>query len=405
MGSGADRGVVRQAVGAGVVTAVVGYASSVAVVIQGLAAVGAGPAQITSALVALGVAMAVVAIPLSLRWRMPISAAWTTPGCALLAATGPVAGGFPAAAGAFMAAGGLIVLAGLWKPLGRLVQAIPGPIASAMLAGILIKFCLAPFLALGQSPSLVVPVLVLWLVVGRFARLYATPVAVAAAVAVIGMTSSFPAAPSGGWWPALEVVIPVFTWEAFVSLALPLFLVTMAAQNIPGLAVLGSFGYRPPAGTALTATGAASVIGALFGAPAVNLAAITAAICAGPEAGPDPARRWIAAVVGGVGYAVLAGLAAVAATVVIASPPLLIQAVAGLALFGAFGASAVAAFRDEAGRLPALVTFLATASGLSYGGIGPAFWGLVLGVGVHLLHTVRFTGTRVAEEKAGAVRP
>lgn len=390
----------RQAIWAGIVVALVGYASSVAVVIQGLGAVGATTAQIASALVALAFAKGLVAITLSLRWRMPVSVAWTTPGAALLVTTGAVAGGFAAAVGAFVTAAGLVVLAGLWRPLGRLVQAIPTPIASAMLAGVLLKFCVAPFAALADSPALAAPVFALWLLVGRFAKLYAVPAAVAAAIALIAWTT--PVLPGGGapWWPALEPVWPVFTWETTVSLALPLFLVTMASQNIPGLAVLAGFGYRPPAGTVLTVTGAASAAAALLGGLTVNLAAITAALCAGPDAGPRPERRYIAAVVAGVGYIAFAALAGLAATVVTASPPTLIQAVAGLALLGAFGNAALAAFRDEAERLPALVTFLTTASGIGYAGIGPAFWGLLLGVAVHLLHT-----GRPAPKALGAARP
>lgn len=324
------------AVGAGLLVALVGYASSVAVVIQGLSAVGASEAEIASALVALGIAKGAVAIGLSLYYRLPVSIAWTTPGAALLVSTGMVQGGFPAAVGAFAAVGILVVLTAFWRPLGRLIGAIPPAIASAMLAGILLKLCLAPFLALAELPLLAFPVLLAWLLVGRFAGLLAVPVALALAIALIAFTTPDLGLEGRNLWPGLVFVVPVWNWEALVGIALPLFIVTMASQNVTGLAVLSTFGYRPPVAPVLAATGLASVVAAPFGALTVNLAAITAALCAGPEAGADPARRYLAAVIGGVGYILLAGLAGIAAHLVAAAPPTLIQAVAGLALMAAF---------------------------------------------------------------------
>ncbi len=382
-----DSGLSWSAVATGGLVALVGYASSVAVVIQGLAGVGADTAQIASALAALGVSMGLAAILLASRQRLPISIAWTTPGMALLAATGPVAGGFPAAVGAFLVVAGLVMAAGLWSPLGRWIAAIPKPLANAMLAGILLKLCLAPFVALKQAPGLALLVLVTWAVVGRFARVYAVPAAVAVALAAMALSPTA----SGGFvsgfvLPSLSLVTPVFTWEALVGIALPLFVVTMASQNIPGLAVLATFGFTPRVPPVFLVTGALSALTAPFGAPTVNLAAITAALCAGPDADPNPARRWQAAVVGGVGYILLGGLAAVTATLVLNSPPILIEAVAGLALIGAFGGALLGAVQAEDERIPALMTLLVTASGLSFGGVGSAFWGLVFGGAMHLLH-------------------
>ncbi len=379
-------GLSPQAAGTGLLAALVGYASSVAVVIQGLTAVGATTGQIASALLGLGLAKGGTAIFLSLKLRMPISVAWTTPGMALLATATAVNGGFPAAVGAFVVVGALIMLAGLWAPLGRLVAAIPRPLASGMLAGIILKLCLAPFLAMGQAPGLALLILATWVLVGRFARLWAVPAAVA--VALAGMIWQTPL--TGLSWsaavPLFEPVTPVFTVEALVGIAIPLFIVTMASQNIPGLAVLNTYGYHPPTRPLFLVTGAASALTALVGSPAVNLAAITAALCAGPDAGPDTRRRWQAAVLCGVGYVLLAGLAAVAAVVVTRSPPILIEAVAGLALIGAFGGALLGAVSSEEDRTPALVTLLVTASGVGFAGIGSAFWGLVLGGGLYLLH-------------------
>ena len=376
-----------QAVAQGLLVALVGYASSVAILIQGLVAVGASVPQIASALVMIGILKGVVAIALSWWLRMPISIAWSTPGMALLATTGAVIGGFPAAVAAFIVVGALIMLTGLWTPLGRLVAAIPKAIASAMLAGILLKLCLAPFLALGKAPWVAGAILLTWLLFTRFARAYAVPAAVCVALVAMAFDAPFAGMGAGDFVPHLQFVMPVFTWEAMVNIALPLFIVTMAGQNLPGLAVLAVYNYRPPVAPLLMSTGAASAAGALFGMPTINLAAITAALCAGPDAHADPARRYVAGIVGGIGYVALAALAAIAAVLVARSPPVLIEAVAGLALIGAFGSAMLNAVQDEEGRLPGLVTFLMTASGLSLLGIGSAFWGLVVGLAVH--HVLR----------------
>jgi benzoate membrane transport protein len=373
---------------AGLIASLVGYGSSFVIVLQGLVGVGATPGEAASGLLAVGTAMGLAAIYFALRYRMPIAVAWSTPGAALLAATGPVAGGFPAAVGAFLIAGALVVIAGLWKPLGRAVLAIPAPIANAMLAGVLLEFCLAPFKAVAEVPALALPVIVVWAVVARFARLYAAPAAVAAAaimfvLSLYGIVPGTQAAPAGtsaaSLWPHLVWIAPVFSWSAVVSIALPLFLVTMASQNIPGFAVLRSNGYEPPTTPLLIGTGIASMASAPFGGHAVNLAAITAAICAGPDAHPDPARRYIAAVSSGVAYVVMGVLAPVAVGFISASPPILIEAVAGLALLGAFGSASLGFLNAPRERDAALVTFVATASGLSFFGIGAAFWGLVAG--------------------------
>jgi benzoate membrane transport protein len=377
----------QQAVMQGLIVALVGYASSVAVVVQGLRAMGAGPVEIASALVALSFAKGLLAIGLSLWTRMPISIAWTTPGMALLAVTPAAAAGFPTAVGAFIVAGGLILLTGLWPPLGRLIQKIPKAIANAMLAGILFKLCLAPFVALQQLPLIAGAVLLTWIVMMKFARLYAVPAAVAIAVAAIAWGGALKA--GGGLWPTLTLVTPVFTLDALISLAIPLYIVTMTSQNITGLAVLGTFDWKPDPKLGLAATGAVSALTAPLGAPTVNFAAITAAMCAGPDAHPDRDRRYVASVFAGLGYIALALLAGVTTTLVVTSSPILIEAAAGLALIGAFASATAGALQAEEDRIPAMAALLVTVSGLSLFGIGPAFWGLVAGCGLYAFFRLR----------------
>lgn len=371
----------------GLLVSLVGFASAAAVVIKGLEASGASPAEIASGLAVVTVVMGLVGVGLSVLTKMPVSVAWTTPGMALLATTGAVSGGFPAVVGAFVVTGLAIVVAGLWEPLGRMVTAIPRPIAAAMLAGILMKLCLAPFVALGRMPLAALAVLATWLVLFRFARLWAAPAAAAVALAILVSSEGGAAEAMAFHWPVPVLVMPVFDLQALVSVALPLFLVTMASQNIPGYAVLASNGYHPRFGPLLVATGLASAVTALLGAPTNNLAAITAALCAGPDAHPDAGRRWHVAVVAGLGYVAIAAFSAVAVGLVTRSSPLLVEAAAGLALLGALGAAMNGAIADEKERIPALLTFLTAASGLSFGGIGPAFWGLVVGLVVHVFLT------------------
>ncbi|OIQ93826.1 inner membrane protein YdcO [mine drainage metagenome] len=373
------------AVGAGLLAALVGYTSSVAVVLAGLDATGASPAQKISGLAAVTFAMGLSGIWLSLKTRMPISVVWTTPGMALVAATPAISGGYPAALGAFLLTALLVVLSGLFRPLGRWTTAIPRPLSAAMLAGILLELCLAPFQALARQPAAMLAILLTWAVVGRLARLFAVPAALAVALVMVAVKSPVAALLPAGLLPHLLWTAPHLTWGAAIGIALPLFIVTMASQNIPGLTVLHSYDYQPPVPPLFWGTGLVSALIAPFGGPTVNLAAITAALCAGPEAGQDRARRWQAAVAAGLAYMALAALAALTVGLIAGVSPLLIEAVAGLALLAALGQALKAAVAEEAARIPALVTFLVTASGFSAFGIGPAFWGLVLGGALHLL--------------------
>jgi len=367
----------------GVLTTFVGFASSFAVVLHGLQSVGATDAQAASGLMALSIALGLCAIVLSSVTRLPISIAWSTPGGALLASTGVVEGGFNAAVGAFLICALLIVIAGLFKPLGRAVAAIPAPLANAMLAGVLIGLCFAPVRAISFNALLGLPIALAWIVVGAFKRLWAVPAALAAFVLVVAFGVDIPDGALGSieqaLRPPVEFVMPVFNLPAFISIALPLFIVTMASQNIPGIAVLKVSGYAPKPGPLFSVTGLFSIVSAPFGGHAVNLAAITAAMCAGQDAHPDPARRYWAVLVSGISYVILGLLAGAVTTFVALAPPILIQAVAGLALVGAFSSSAMSAFQAQDSREAAAITFLVTASGVSFGGISGAFWGLLAG--------------------------
>ncbi|MGI5126789.1 benzoate/H(+) symporter BenE family transporter [Pseudonocardia sp. CA-107938] len=371
---------------AGVVSAVVGFAGAFAVVLTGLQAVGADPGRAASGLLAVSIASGVVAVVLGLRWRIPVVIAWSTPGAALLVAAGPQPGGFAAAVGAFLLCGALIVVTGLIAPLGRLVAAIPGHLAAAMLAGVLLPLCLAPVQALAQVPLLAAPVIVVWALVARFARPWAVPAALVVAIAGILWTGGLPAGAAVA--PAFVWTTPSFDPATLVGLGLPLFVVTMVSQNVTGMAVLAQYGFRPPWRTVLLATGAGTIAGAPVGGHAVNLAAISAALAAGPDAGPAE-QRWIASVTNGVVLAVLGFTAGVATAVFAASPPVLLEAVAGLALLGALASSIASAVAEPDGREAAAVTFVVTAAGVGFLGLGAAFWGLVAGVAMTLLHRRR----------------
>ena len=377
---------------AGVVTALVGFTSSFAVVLTGLDAVGADPAQAASGLLAVSLMMGLACVVLAWRYRMPITVTWSTPGAALLVATGTVEGGWPAAVGAFLVTAALILLTALWPALGALIARIPPSIAQAMLAGVLLPLCLAPITGLVANPWGVVPVVLTWLLFARLAPRWAVPFAfVAAAVVVaVSLTIEHAAFDPAVLLPRLEFTAPTFTVGALVGLALPLFIVTMASQNVPGVAIMRSFGYEVPWRPAMLVTGVGTALGATAGGHAINLAAISAALAASPDADPDPKRRWVAGVSTGVSYLVLAVFSAAFAALVVLAPTAVIPAVAGLALFAAFGSSVQQAIDDPGERIPAVVTFLVAASGIAVLGVSAAFWALVAGLLVRtVLHTRR----------------
>lgn len=378
-----------QPVLAGLLAALVGYASTFALLLAGFSAVGATPAEAASALFSLCLALAALNIIVAWRTRTPLSFAWSTPGAAFLLTLPVLKGGFATITGGFLMTAALIVLAGLLRPFARAVAAIPPAIANAMLAGILLTLCLAPLQALEAAPFLTLPIIAAWALGLVLFRRYAVPLAVLVTVIILAATTPMPPLAPDAAFPGLTLIAPVFTLEALFRLAIPLFVITMASQNLPGLAVMRANGYQVAPAPQFVLTGAASGLTALFGGHTVNLAAITAAIAAGPEAHADPARRWPAPVAAGLAYLALGLLAGLAAAFVSAAPPLLIQAVAGLALLTSLAGALGAGLADEEERLPAILTFVTTASGLSILGIGAAFWGLLAGIGLRLLLRLR----------------
>lgn len=371
-----------QPITAGIVSALVAFTSSFVVVLAGLPAVGATPAQAASGLMAVTILMGVGTVILAWWTRMPITVAWSTPGAALLVTTGAVEGGWPAAVGTFLVAGLLIVITGLVPPLGALISRIPTSVAQAMLAGVLLQLCLGPITGAVANPAGVVPVIVVWLVGIRFFPRWAVPAAflVAAVVVVVHVVTTDAEVAVASVIPRLEFVAPEFTVQAIIGLALPLYLVTMASQNVPGMAVMKGLGYDVPWRRAIVLTGVGSVVAAPAGGHGINLAAISAALTAGPEAGPEHGRRWIASVTSGF-LAILIGIgAATFGTLVTLAPEGVIVAVAGLALFGTFASSLKASLEDTADLIPAVVTFAVVASGIAIGGVSAAFWALLAGL-------------------------
>jgi benzoate membrane transport protein len=368
------------AASAGFVAVLVGFTSSVAIVFQAATALGATPEQIASWMWALGLGMGLCSALPSLVLRMPVMVAWSTPGAAVLA-TAAASGGFTLAqaTGAFIVCAALITLVGVTGWFERVMDRIPMPIASALLAGVLARFGLDAFLALKTALALVALMLLAYLVGRRFWPRYAVPGVLAAGTAHALASGQLQLA---GVHFALTVpvaVMPEFRVSAAISLALPLFVVTMASQNLPGVAVIRAAGYAMPISKIITLTGVATLLLAPFGAFALNLSAITAAICMGREAHEDPRRRYIAAVACGAIYCVIGLFGAAVTGVLTAFPRELVVAIAGLALLSSIGGGLAVAMRDDAHREAALITFLVTLSGVALLGIGSAFWGVAAG--------------------------
>lgn len=367
------------AVISGFVAVLVAFSSSAVIVFQAANALGASPAETASWMLALGVATGVTSIALSLRFRVPVLTAWSTPGAALLVTS--VSGiSLPQAIGAFMVCAALIVLVGATGWFEKLMRTIPPTLGAGMLAGILLRFGLEGFSSVQTQPILVLSMFGVYLLMRRFASRYAVPAVLIVGTVVAGAQGLLHA---DGL--ALHIARPVFTMPEFsitaiVGVALPLFIVTMASQNVPGVAILKASGYEPPISPIIAWTGVTSLVLAPFGAYSLNLAAITAAITMGRDAHEDPDRRYMAAVAGGFFYLVVGVFGATVASMFSLFPKELILALAGLALLGTIGNGLAGAMRDEKHREPALVTFLVTASGLSLLGIGAAFWGIVAGL-------------------------
>jgi len=366
------------AVTAGFVTVLVGFASSAVIVFQAAGAVGASAAQVSSWMLALGLGMGLTCVLLSLRYRAPVVTAWSTPGAALLV-TSAVGLTIEEATGAFVVSAALITIAGFSGWFERAMDRIPVAIASGMLAGVLLRFGLDVFLAMRTRFALAFSMFAVYLVARRLAPRYAVIAALVVGVAVAAGQGLLRVDETRLALAAPVWVTPRFTAGALIGVALPLFIVTMASQNVPGVAVIRASGYTVPISPVIGWAGLANLVLAPFGGFALNLAAITAAICMGPEAHEDPRRRYVAAMAAGVFYAIVGLFGATVVGLFAAFPRELVAAVAGLALLATIGNGLAAALRDENRREPALVTFLVTASGVTLSGVGSAFWGLAAG--------------------------
>ena len=365
---------------AGFVAVLVGFTSSVAIVFQAAQSFGATPAQITSWIWALGLGMGLCSLVPSLLLRKPVMVAWSTPGAAVLATAG-AAGSFSMgeAVGAFMVCSLLVILVGATRALERVADRIPMEIASALLAGVLARFGIQAFAAAQTALPLVLLMVGAYLVARRMAARYAVVVTL-----VVGILWVLMAGQMAWSMEPVRLAMPVFVapqWSvsAIVSLAIPLFVVTMASQNLPGMAVIRASGYELPVSRLITMTGWASLVLAPFGAFALNFSAITAAICMGPEAHEDRSKRYTAAASCGAIYIVIGLFGALVTGLLTSFPKELVVAIAGIALLSTIGNGLASALRDERHREPALITFLVTLSGITLMDIGSAFWGVVAG--------------------------
>jgi benzoate membrane transport protein len=369
---------------AGFVAVLVGYTSSVAIVFEAARAFAATPAQTASWMWAMGLGMGLTSLGLSLRYRLPVLTAWSTPGAAVLAATQGL--DMPQAVGAFIVSALLIIVCGLTRVFERVMDRIPSALAAALLAGVLARFGLDAVLATRSAPWLVLTMAAVYLLGRRLWPRYTVPVVLAAGMALAAGQGALHLERVQWQWAQPVWTTPTWSLGALLGVALPLFVVTMAGQNLPGVAVQRAHGLAVPVSPVITTTGLATLLLAPFGGYAFNLAAITAAICMGREAHPDPARRYVASAVAGVFYVLLGLAGGAVASLLAAFPRELVLAVAGLALLGTIAGALASALSDERHRDAAGLTFLVTLSGLNLAGIGSAFWGLVAG-GVALLVT------------------
>lgn len=374
-------------ISAALVAALIGYGSTIALVLSAASALDASPAQTASWVFAICMALAVGSAGLSFAKRVPMVLAWSTPGAALIAATTGIS--MSEAVGAFVLSGALVVLTAAIKPLGRAISMIPDGVAGAMLAGVLLPFCLKGVAATKDLPLLVVPMAVIFLLV----RLKNPAIAVLAALAT-GLAMAFATGAAhlpnlSLPLPRLEFIAPSLRLDVLVGLGLPLYLVTMASQNLPGFAILRAAGYVPPVRDALAVTGGLSIGAGLLGAHPVNMAAITAAICLGEETHPDPAQRWKTGIAYGGFYVFLALLSPIILPLLAALPPALVTALVALALLGPLLGALSAAYTPIPTRFAATVTLVVTASGVSGFGIGAAFWGLAAGLFVAASEALR----------------
>jgi benzoate membrane transport protein len=369
---------------AGFVAVLVGFTSSVAIVFSAALAFKATPEQLTSWMWALGIGMGLCTLLPSLMLRKPVMVAWSTPGAAVLAVAG-VAGAsgqgysMNEAVGAFMVCAVLITLAGVTGLFEKLMDRIPMAIAAALLAGVLARFGMQGFVAAQTNLALVALMLITYLVGKRWNARYAIVLTLLFAIVFVAINQGVAGGNIEFSLAKPVFVMPEFTWQAAISLALPLFIVTMASQNLPGVAAIRASGFQLPLSKIISMTGVATFLLAPFGAFALNLSAITAAICMGKEAHPNADKRYIASSVCGIIYIFIGLFASVVTALLTAFPKELIAAIAGLALLGTIANGLAMALQEEKHRDAAIITFLVTLSGVAIAGIGSAFWGVASG--------------------------
>jgi benzoate membrane transport protein len=357
---------------------VVGFASTILVVMEGMKAVGATVAQQMSAAAVLCYAMAACSAILAIRYKQPIMVAWSTPGSVLMA-TGAAGIAFSDAVGAFMVAAGLMILTALIRPLANAISKLPAGLAAGMLAGVLLRYVLGVPNAALDLPVFVVPLIIAFFALRLLVPMFTVPVIVLLGLVFAGLSGSFSSPVHLGVTP-LEFVMPTWNLQVIIGLGVPLYLVTMASQNLPGFAVLKANGYQPPILACLGVTGLGSLLTAPFGTHAVNMAAITAALVAGPDAHPDPKRRWKMIYPYTLLYVIFGLAAGTFVSLLGAMPKPLITAIAGLALFSPLMGGVMAMGKEQKDIEAAMVTFLVTASGITIVGVGAAFWGLLAGL-------------------------
>ncbi|MCU7823720.1 benzoate/H(+) symporter BenE family transporter [Kitasatospora sp. DSM 101779] len=369
---------------AGLVCIAVSFSGPLVVVLAAASAGHLDPAHTASWIWAVSIGSGLTCLLLSWWTRTPVITAWSTPGAALLVGS---LGAYPyrEAVGAFLLSSVAVAVLGATGLFGRLVRAIPVGIVNAMLAGILFTFGAGIFTELRGAPVLVLGTFGAFLLAKRWLPRYAVPLALLAGAVLAAATVGLPLQLGSGGPTRPVLTVPGFSWAATVGLALPLTIVALASQNAPGLGIMRASGYRPDDRMLVGATGAVSVLLAPFGSPGVNLAAITAAICTSEESHPDPRRRYVAGMSAGVLYLLVGSFGGVLVSLFTGLPHVLIAVIAGVALLASFQGSLAGAVADEHGRDGAVVTFLATASGMTLFGIGAAFWGLLLGVATHLV--------------------
>ncbi|CAN7184883.1 benzoate/H(+) symporter BenE family transporter [Mesorhizobium sp. LjRoot246] len=368
------------------VAAIVGFGGTLAIVIAAAKAVGATQTETASWVTTICLAMAIESLWLSWRTKMPVITAWSTPGLALIAASGGFSMG--EAVAAFIVTAVLLIATGLFRPLTKLISRIPPSVASGMLAGIVVTFALNAVKTVPVDPWLILPLIAAFFIIRLF-----NPALSVLAVLIGGGLAAFLTGRVGGLptpeLSTLTLIVPDFTAKAMIGLALPLYLVTMASQNLSGLAVLRAAGYHPEPGPLIGVTGLFSLLSAPFGGSTTNLAAISAAICTGPDVHPDPAERWKTGPFYALAYLVFALFGASLVAIFAVLPQSLIVLVAGLALMASLANALSIALKDEGDRMAATVTFVVTASGLTLFGVGAAFWGLIAGLVVLFLDMLK----------------